>query len=89
MELQSRTIYQDVIQEDKDKLTQQWTQDVIHQALKGGRGVGKAKTHDPKLKMPMVSLKSCFVFILDSHPYLVIPRPHVQLGEIFCTSQFF
>ena len=77
MSFQGGAVHQYVIQKNQDKLSQEWAQNVIHDALKCCWCIGEAKRHDSELKMAMVCFKSCFVLLSSFHPHLVITRPHV------------
>ena len=78
MILHCGAIYQNVIQKDEHKFSEEWTQNVIHDILESGWGIGKPKRHYPELVVALVGLESCFVFILQQHPDLVITGPHVK-----------
>jgi hypothetical protein len=53
--------YQDVIQEDDNKLIQVLVEHIVHSSLEWRRGVGKIEGHDAKLIMPIACLERCLV----------------------------
>jgi hypothetical protein len=69
------------IKENKHKPAQVGAEDIVHQSLKGRRGVGEAKRHHQELEVAMMSLKCCLGDIIRMHPHLVVARPMVELGE--------
>ena len=58
-----RTIHQNVVQEKHKKFAEKGFQNMIHNALKGGRGVRETKWHDTKLIVSVVCLECCIMFI--------------------------
>jgi len=88
MSLKGRTVNQYVIQKDHHKFSQKWGQDIIHDALKGGRGIGQPKWHDLEVIQLLMCFENSLVFILRFHSYLMITGFHVQLCKIFTASQF-
>jgi hypothetical protein len=70
-----------VIKENKHKPAQLWSEDVVHQSLKGRRGVEEAKRHHQELEVAMMSPKRRLGDIIRVHPHLVVARSKVKLGE--------
>jgi hypothetical protein len=56
-----------VIYIDDHTHIQQVMEDIIHQVLKGSRGISEAERHDSILKMAVSGPKGCFPFIPCSY----------------------
>ena len=68
----SATIDEDVIEEDKDKFSELWFEEVIHKALKSIGGITETKWHDEELIMAFMSSESCLGNVDFLHVNLVI-----------------
>jgi hypothetical protein len=66
------TIYEYVVEEDEDKTPKEWFEDVVHESLEGGGGVGKTKRHDEKLVMAFMGPEGCLWNVIQMHPDLVV-----------------
>ena len=74
--------HQDVVQVDYDMaFINQLTQDMIHEGLKRGRGVGQPKEHHVWLEEPSVRDERSFPLISCLNPDVVVPPTNVQLSE--------
>ena len=74
------TEYKDIIQVTKAGHAYVWSEQVIHQALKSGRCIAQAKGHHLPFISAGVGDECCLRNVLSCDPYLVVPRPQVQLG---------
>ena len=54
---------------------------MVHEGLKGGRGVGHAKEHAHELIQPLICPEGCLPLITICNVDVVSP-PHIQLGEV-------
>jgi hypothetical protein len=77
------TIDKNIIEEHHEKFPKERTEHVIHNTLECSRSICKAKGHDLKLAMAMMSLEGSLVFIMRQHSHLVITRSHVHLCKEF------
>lgn len=64
--------YQLVIEINKDELTNELVQYVLHQSLEGGRHVREAKQHDQELKVAPVRAKRRLMNVVGVHSDLVV-----------------
>jgi hypothetical protein len=69
-------------------MVQKRTEDMIHEALEGGRGITQAKVHDQKLIVALMSSRGSPRNIYLFHTYLVVARMKIQFSEESGTSQF-
>lgn len=69
-----------IIKENKHKVTQIPTEDVIHQSLKHRWGVRQSERHEQEL-VALVRLERRLLHIVEVHAYLVIAGSEVELGE--------
>ena len=82
------TIYQDIIEEDDDELTQVWSKGCIHSSLEGRCSIAQTKRHYTKFVMAVVSAKSNFRDVTEIHMNLVIALEQIQLREATSSPQF-
>ena len=82
--VQIRTIYKNIIKENKDKVSQVRFEDRVHEALESGWGISESKRHDSELIESKVCFESCFVYISMVHSYLMITSSQVDFGKEFC-----
>ena len=68
----SATIDEDVIEEDKDKFSEIWFEEVIHKALKSRGGITETKWHDQELIMAFMSSESRIGNVAFLHANLVV-----------------
>ena len=81
------TIYEDIIKEDLNKVSQVGPTYFIHQYLECGRNICEAKWHDQKFIVAIMCAESCFRDIILMNSNLVIPRTKIQLGEKMSTMK--
>ena len=81
------TIYEDIIKEYQNEVSQVGTEYFIHQNLERGRSICEAKWHDQKFIVAIMCAESCFRDIILMNPNLVIPRTKIQLGEKMSTME--
>lgn len=53
------TIDKDVVEENQHRCFEIWLENIIHQSLKGGRGIYEAERHHQEFIMPLMSPKDC------------------------------
>ena len=56
-------------------------EDVVHEILKGGWGVGHTEGHDKVFKRPVSCTKGCFPLVSRGYPNVVVARSEINLGE--------
>jgi hypothetical protein len=56
-------------------------EDVVHQCLESGWGVGEAERHHQKLVVPLVRAERRLADVVRVHPHLMIAGTQVQLRE--------
>ena len=66
------TVDKNVIKENEHKPAQVGAENIVHQGLKGRRGVGETKRHHQKLEVAVMSPKRRLRDIVRVHPYLVV-----------------
>ena len=54
---------------------------VVHESLKGSRGVGEAEEHHGGFKESFVGDEGCFPLVTIFDPYVVVPPSYVELSE--------
>ena len=54
---------------------------VIHELLKGSRGVGEPEEHHGRFEESFVGDKGCFPLMTVFDPYVVVPPPNVEFSE--------
>jgi hypothetical protein len=64
------------------------TEDMIHEALKGGGGITQDKGHDQKLIVALMSSKDSLGNVFPFHTYLVVARTKIQFSEELGATQF-
>jgi hypothetical protein len=62
-------------------------EDMIHEALKGGGGITKAKGHDQELIVTLMKSKGILGDVSVLHTYLVVSRTQIHFSEILSTTQ--
>lgn len=67
-----RVVYQYVVEKDQHEPTEIRPEDVVHQRLEGGRGIGEAKRHHQEFVVSLVSTERRLVDVVQVHPHLVI-----------------
>ena len=72
---------QDVVQVDEDEGVEVGAEDVMHEALEGGGGVGEAKGHDGELKVAIAGAEGGLGDVFRGDPNLVVAVAEVNLGE--------
>ena len=74
---------EDVVQiHDDVPLVDQITQDLVHHALEGGRGVAETEKHDGWFEKSSVGPESRLPFTTFSHPDIVVAPSYVQGSEV-------
>ena len=76
-----RAVYENIIKENQHELTEEGAQDIIHECLKGSRGVAQPKRHHQELVEAVVCAERRLVEVSRIHADLMIPRAQVKLGE--------
>lgn len=56
MLLKAFIVHKDAMEEDKDKLPEDFRNDMVHERLEGSRNISESKWHNQILKMP----KECY-----------------------------
>ena len=77
------TIDENVIEEDQDKFSEIWFEDVIHKTLESRRGIAETKWHDQELIMAFMSSESRLGNVDFLHANLVVASEKIQLSEEF------
>ena len=72
---------ENVINENNDKFPEIWFEQVIHHALKSGRGITETKWHDQEFIMAFMSSESSLWNVYFFHVILVIARAKVKLSK--------
>src|ERR1700728_1661164 len=75
------TINENIFEEDQDKFSEIWFEDVIHKTLESRRGIAETKWHDQELIMAFMSSESRLGNVDFLHANLVIAGAKIQLGE--------
>jgi len=73
---------EDVVEENKDKATQERAQHLIHESLEHRRCIGQPDWHDQELVEALMHAERGLVDVLQVHEHLVIPKAEVELGEV-------
>jgi hypothetical protein len=81
-----RTIYQEVVEENKCELPDEGLHDVIHESLESGWCIVKAKWHYKKLEMTTMCPESYLVDVAGMHSDLMISTANIKLGEEACVG---
>jgi hypothetical protein len=76
-----RAVDKYVIEKHQHKPLEVGVEDVVHQSLESGRGIGEPKRHDQELEVAMVGAERCLGDVVGVHPHLVVPGAEVKLGE--------
>ena len=53
----------------------------VHHTLEGGRGIGKAKEHDPRLEHASIGFESSLPFVAFLDMDVIVSPSYVELGE--------
>ena len=61
-----------VVEIDGGEFVEVGAEDVVHDSLAGGGGVGQAKRHHGELVVSVASLEGCLVDVVRSHGDLVV-----------------
>jgi hypothetical protein len=64
------------------------TKDMIHESLEGGGGITKAKGHDQKLVVDLMSSKGSLGNVFLFHTYLVVARTKINFSKELGATQF-
>jgi hypothetical protein len=75
------SIDEDIIKENKYKMTEKRMEDMIHEALEGGGGITQAKGHDQKLIVALMSSKGSLGNACLFHTYLVVSRMKIKFSK--------
>ena len=59
-------------------------EDVVHEMLKCGWGVGHTKGHDEVFERLVLCTKGSFPLVSQGYPNIVVAHLEVNLGEDFC-----
>jgi hypothetical protein len=70
-------IDQYVIKKHQHEPTEIRAEDVVHQCLESGRGIGEAERHHQKLVVPLVSAERHLADVVRVHPHLMIAGTQV------------
>ena len=72
----------DVIHIDGDiAFVDEFTEQVIHHGLEGGRGIGKSKEHHHQFEEAMIGLECGLPLVTVAHLDVVVPPTDIQLCE--------
>jgi hypothetical protein len=71
----------DVVEVDDDEVVKVGAEDIVHEALEGGGGVGEAEGHDRVFEVAVAGAEGGLVDVLFGDPDLVIAVPEVDFGE--------
>ncbi len=74
-------INEDVIEVYYHKNVKLLWQNLIIVALNSGRCIGQSKTHQLVLEIAIADLENCLLFIIFSHPYLMVSIDQIELGK--------
>ena len=75
---------QNVVQIDENAYVQEIREDVVHETLKSGGGIGKSERHNAPLKRAIASAKCGFPFVTFSNPDKVVGMPEIDLCKVTC-----
>jgi hypothetical protein len=78
--------YQDVVNEDHDKLVQLWHEYGVHQVHEMCRSIGESKQHNQILVQSVPSGESGLWNVFRMDLDLMITQTKIDLGKDFCTS---
>jgi hypothetical protein len=68
-------------------MTKKRMEDMIHEALEGGRGITEAKGHDQKIIVTLMILKGSLRYVSFLHTYLVVAKTNIKFSEVLSTTQ--
>ena len=68
---------EDVIKEDKEKVSKIRFHNFIHEALEGGRHITKSKRHNQKLIVAFMGAKSSLRNVFLFHPDLMVSQAKI------------
>jgi len=74
-------VYEDVIKELQDAFMEEGTKQLFHQALECGQSIGETERHHNELKVPVMRLEHCLLYIVRVDTHLVVASAHIKLGE--------
>ena len=63
-------------------------EDIVHHGLECCWTVGESEEHDKRFKEATVCAKGSLPLITILYPHIVESPPHIQLGEVFRTSEW-
>jgi hypothetical protein len=66
-----RAVNQNVIQKHQNELAEIRSENIVHERLECGQGIGEAKGHHQELVVPLVSAERRIVDVVRVHPNLV------------------
>ena len=78
---QGATVDEDAIKENLDKFYEIWFEQVVHKALKSGRGITNTKWHDQEPIMVFMSSESSLWDVYFFHVDLVVAGAKVKLSK--------
>ena len=76
-------VNEDVAEVYHHKFTGERAEDVIHQFMKGARGIREPERHDEPLIEPGARFERRLPFIVRSDSHLVVSVSKIQLGKNF------
>ena len=76
------TIDEDIIKENKDKMTEKRMEDMIHEALKSGGSITQSEGHDQELIVALMSSK----VVLGMLTYMVVARMKIEFSKELGTT---
>ena len=79
--------YEYVVQVDDQKFVEEVAEDVVHEGLEGGWGIGETEGHDEGFKMTIACAESCLPFISLSNANEVVSASKVEFGEALGTAE--
>jgi hypothetical protein len=83
------SIDEDIIKENKDKMMEKRTKDMIHEALESGGSITQqAKGHDQKIIVALMSSKCSLRNVCLIHTDMVVARTKIKFRKELGTTQF-
>ena len=79
-------VYEDVIEENQDELSEKGPEQVIHETLEGSRSIRQAEGHDQKLEVTIVCAECRLVNIGRLHSNLMVAGAQVEFAKEHSTS---
>jgi hypothetical protein len=74
-------VYQDVLEEDEDTMSEKQLQDGVHERLERRGHVGEAERHHQELEVAVMGAERRLVNVVWMHPHLMVPTAQIKLGE--------